>query len=221
MIQPTQLLHRCSLGLILMLVALLLISIIEPVHAKHIETHMCKENCHAPFGTPLGQSEKTIGYSNCNGDCVSEVPHHITLSGKKIYTGMQWQCVEYARRWLIENKGVTFADVKQAYQIWDLTDAQLIHTKQSLPWQHFKNKETDVHPRTGDLLIYDQTLEETGHVAVIVGVEHESVLIAEQNYFNLPWEKPQYARRLKLMKTPADHWLVVDVGVIGWMRLKP
>ena len=38
-----------------------------------------------------------------------------------MFYGAKWQCVEFARRWLIEVKGHTFPSIGMAYTIFDLT----------------------------------------------------------------------------------------------------
>ncbi|MDP2193741.1 MAG: hypothetical protein Q8K36_04385, partial [Alphaproteobacteria bacterium] len=71
------------------------------------------------FGQHIGQNSLTPAYSNGQEDHVSDVPHYIIVDDCLVKTGMKWQCVEYARRWLIQNKGLTFDDVTYAWQIWD------------------------------------------------------------------------------------------------------
>lgn len=180
----------------------------------------CDEHCHSPFGARIGQSFLTPAYSNCCDRCVKHDDHFISIKGssKKQFTGMKWQCVEYSRRWWIENKGLTFADVHYAYHIWNLKSATKVDTGEFLRLRHFKNKRSTEAPKVGDLLIYSNGLGVFGHVAVIVGVEPGSILIAEQNYFNRVWEGPNYARRLMLDKNQHGHYRIYDDSVIGWVR---
>lgn len=58
------------------------------------------------FGQYIGQNALTPAYSNGHEDHVSDTPHYIHIGNTLIKTGMKWQCVEYARRWLIENRGI-------------------------------------------------------------------------------------------------------------------
>jgi glutathionylspermidine amidase/synthetase len=182
----------------------------------------CVEQCNAAFGTLVGNSFLTKAYSNCNGSCVKNENNYVSLnnSSKLIFTGMKWQCVEYARRWLIENKGVTFGDVQYAYNIWDLPSGETIANHERVPLQRFINKETKEAPQVGDLLINSVKLAITGHVSVVVGVEQDSITIAEQNYFNRPWEGKNYARRLLLDKDSQGRYRVFDDSLIGWVRIK-
>jgi len=191
----------------------------EPSFAQE---QTCIKSCNAPFGTLIGQSFLTKAYSNCSGDCVKNEDNFITLpqQDKKILTGMKWQCVEYARRWLIENKGITFGDVKYAYHIWDLKFGENIHQKKPIHLHRFQNKRTKHAPQVGDLLIYSNAMAITGHVAVIVSVDHDNITIAEQNYFNRTWEGKDYARRLLLDKNAKGNYRIFDDSLIGWVRFE-
>ena len=182
----------------------------------------CTEQCNSEFGTLIGQALLTKAYSNCSGNCVKHDDNFVTLNqeNKKIFTGMKWQCVEYSRRWLIENHGVTFSDVEYAYHIWDLKFGETIDKHVHVPLLRFKNKTTTESPQVGDLLIYSNALAITGHVAVVVGVNRDNITIAEQNYFNLAWESNNYARRLLLDKDAQGHYRIIDDSLIGWVRLK-
>lgn len=191
-------------------------SFANSLHAKNTA-----QTCSSAFGTILGTNSNVIGYSNCNNDNESDLWNTVQISkNKTIQTGMKWQCVEYARRWLITQKGYTFDSIDHAYQIWDLAAAKNIRTGTSAPWGKFANSKTKSLPQRGDLLIYDLTQGEHGHVSVIVDVHENHVFIAEQNYSNLPWEGEIYARKLELVKDAAGNYTLQDAGVIGWMRLK-
>ena len=75
----------------------------------------CITNCETNYGVVLGQSPAGVpAYSNCNAECVIFEPNHLN----DIYTGIKWQCVEYARRWLLQERGVVFGDVDIAADIW-------------------------------------------------------------------------------------------------------
>ena len=190
-------------------------------NATGLQNTSCSEHCNTPFGALNGQAFLTKAYSNCSGNCEKKEDNFIFLTkgGKKLYTGMKWQCVEYARRWLMENKNVTFASVDYAYHIWDLTSVTKLDSNESIPLQHFRNKKTKIAPAVGDLLIYSKKLAVTGHVAVIVGIENDSITIAEQNYFNRIWEGKDYARRLLLDKNTNGYYRIIDEAVIGWLRV--
>lgn len=204
------------------LINLVLVAYASIVGATTIpfETQSCDEQCNAAFGEFVGQAFLTKAYSNCNSNCIKYENNYTMLKNndKKIFTGMKWQCVEYARRWLIENKNITFADVEYAYFIWDLKQGEHINTHETLPLLRFKNSTSKQPPNIGDLLIYSTALAVTGHVAVIVGVENDSIIIAEQNYFNRVWEAKDYSRRLMLDKNAKGYYRIIDEALIGWVR---
>lgn len=180
----------------------------------------CESNCNSKFGEFIGQSLRTKAYSNCNDSCVSDEPNYILYNKGKaeIYTGMKWQCVEYARRWMIENKGLSFGDVTYAYEIWSVPTIENIHTHQEKTLQKFANKTSKSRPQAGDLLIYDTSIGITGHVAVIIAVGTDYVFIAEQNYFNHRWMKNDHSRELLMKKDDQGQYQIMDKGVIGWVH---
>ena len=85
-------------------------------HAQSIP-EQCKLDCIHPFGKILGTSPSGVtAYSNCSNQCVNPEPQFTN----EIFTGIKWQCVEYARRWLLVNKQVVYGDVDIAEDIWNL-----------------------------------------------------------------------------------------------------
>lgn len=52
---------------------------------------------------------------------------------------MQWQCVEYARRYLITKLGVTFASVDGAEDVFDLKTVELIENGKKYKFKTYKN----------------------------------------------------------------------------------
>lgn len=179
---------------------------------------LIREKCDAPFGACIGQSFLTKAYSNGDDDHNEEEMNFVFLTNTKITSGLKWQCVEYARRWLIDNKNLTFADVNNAYQIWDLWYGNRVDSYEQVPVLHFKNKITTIRPQIGDLLIYSTDFAVTGHVAVIVGVNNNSVKIAEQNYFNDTWDGADFSRRLLLQQDEEGRYRIFDDAIIGWMH---
>lgn len=171
------------------------------------------------FGQCIGQSYLTKAY-NCQGDPEKYETNYVLLknTNSKIASGQKWQCVEYARRWLIDNKNLTFADVKYAYQIWNLKFATQVDNHHQVPLTQFKNKSATTPPQIGDLLIYSTDFAITGHVAVVVEVKNNSVKIAEQNYFNDLWDGADYSRRLLLQQDKEGRYRIFDDALIGWVR---
>jgi len=111
------------------------------------------------------------------------------------FTGLKWQCVEYARRWLITVKGATFEKVNNATDIWSLQKATLLDSTKV----DFINAPITEIPPIGAF--------PKGHVAVVVKVHpNGEVDVAEQNYSN----KWQGIRRVNVKKE----------NVIGWKIIK-
>ena len=176
----------------------------------------CRTDCVSPYGQVLGADADSVkAYSNCQSNCVIFDPNkwHGT------YTGIKWQCVEYARRWLLVHKGMVFGDVDVAADIWNKIDhLTRVDTKKQIPLKSFLNGSTQA-PRVGDLLIYARAFYGTGHVAVVTEVNLKKGLIkvGEQNYYNTPWPG-NYARRISLYKKGNHYWLL-DAYILGWKHV--
>ncbi|TNF91848.1 MAG: CHAP domain-containing protein [Gammaproteobacteria bacterium] len=176
----------------------------------------CKMDCMTPYGQVLGKDKSGVtGYSNCNSDCVIFEPN----KHDGTYTGIKWQCVEYARRWLLVNKGVVYGDVDYAIDIWDKIDHyRNVQWDEKVPvTNHVNGSETA--PEPGDLLIYAKVMfGGTGHVAVITEVDEKKgiVRVAEQNNLNQQWPST-HSREISLIKNGNQYWLL-DGYLIGWKR---
>ena len=81
-----------------------------------------------PYGTNLGTNKGTIGYSNGNSDYISDEYNEVGT----IYYGMKWQCVEYSRRWLIQQYRYTFESVDGAADIWSLDNFVNVDTSKAV-----------------------------------------------------------------------------------------
>lgn len=76
----------------------------------------CRFDCATPYGEKLGMTiGEVVAYSNCNAQCLVREPYYQNGT----YTGIKWQCVEFARRWLLTHQGVVYGDVDIAADIWD------------------------------------------------------------------------------------------------------
>ena len=175
----------------------------------------CNTDCKTQYGLELGKSPAGIpAYSNCNSDCVIFEPNHL----HDVYTGIKWQCVEYARRWLLHELGVVYGDVDIAADIWGLDTVSNPATEETYKFSAFVNGASDM-PQIGDLLIYGKEYLGTGHVAVVVDViEQKSVVrVVEQNYLNSKWEN-NFARNISYVNKSEQYWLL-DAHLIGWKRV--
>ncbi|QQO56808.1 MAG: CHAP domain-containing protein [Thiohalocapsa sp. PB-PSB1] len=175
----------------------------------------CSTACETPFGDVLGRSPKgVVAYSNCRAECV--LPRRHEVDGT--YTGLKWQCVEYARRWLLVNHGAVFGDVDIAADIWTKIDRLTKVADQSeIPLAARLNGSPEP-PRRGDLLIYAKALYGTGHVAVVLGVDpaRNLIRVGEQNFENDPWSGSS-AREIAYIERAGRVW-VLDSYLIGWKQ---
>ena len=190
------------------------------VTAGHAGEEPLPDVCYAPcvtsYGDILGKSPAgVVAYSNCSGKCVSRDANHFD----DVYTGMQWQCVEFARRWLYRTQGLVFESVDYAYNIWDSIDYLVdVETGGKRKLSRLLNGLAE-SPRLGDLLVWSSAYLGTGHVAIVLRIDQQAgyVEVAEQNYHNQPWPG-SYARRIPLQQGEGGVWLD-DADLLGWKRL--
>ncbi|MHB8471870.1 MAG: CHAP domain-containing protein [Gammaproteobacteria bacterium] len=177
----------------------------------------CTQHCATPYGTVLGVAQgKVDAYSNCSAACVIVEPNQVAGT----YTGIKWQCVEFARRWLLVNKGLVYGDVDVAADIWDrITYLTRVTDQKKIPLDVYPNGATRA-PRPGDLLIYAREYLKTGHVAVITAVDvaSQSVKVVEQNFANSRWPS-DYARKLDLLSKDGHYW-ILDAYLLGWKSIQ-
>lgn len=193
----------------------------------------CKLDCATPARKLLGAASGVKAYSNCKSECIQTEYSFLNLKSKAVtilktdpkkadehYIGLVYQCVEYARRWWMEVKGITFGDIDSAYEIIYLDKGKDIYTNNPFPLARSVNGSAKRPPQRGDLLIYypnpDDPKWRYGHVAVIVDVDLEKgiVSLGEQNYSNLDWEKPNaYARQIRLFNI-GGRYRLLDVGTV-------
>jgi hypothetical protein len=172
----------------------------------------CRTQCVTPFGTVLGVVDGVPAYSNCSAQCVNPDP----AKTDGVYTGIKWQCVEYARRWLLRHDGAVFADVDVAADIWNKIDhlERVDHTG-NIPLRNYPNGSGRA-PAVGDLLIYARAYLGTGHAAVVTAVDlpAQKIEVAEENYLNEKYPG-DYARKIPLIERDHRYW-VLDPYVLGW-----
>lgn len=142
---------------------------------------ICKQNT---FGTLLYNFNGIPAYSNgTNKDISNEINYH-----NGIFTGIKWQCVEYARRYIQIIFGITFSEVDNAYQIPHATFTRLLDNKVIIPWIYRANHNMDLFESLNNsLIIWPKDYEPDspyGHVAIIVCAKKDGIYVAEQNYNN-------------------------------------
>ena len=133
---------------------------------------------------------------------LSQDVNRVEWKGRTIVTGLQWECVEFVRRYVLMTRGLLFKNVKQADEIWGLLTFMNVDTMIEVPCMHY-NVGT-INPRRGDILVWSTSEEYPfGHVAVILHDTDDklgTVEIAEQQ--GTAWAAPHYSRRLSLGTTP-------------------
>jgi len=137
-----------------------------------------------------------------------------------IYTGYQWQCVEYARRWLLLRKSCIFKDIPCACDIWsDVPYIERVTDGQQFPLRRVANGSSEP-PKKDSLLIYTRSLRlPFGHVAIITDVVPGYVHIAEQNNLYHYWPG-DYARRVPLRFENGLYYIDDRDKIYGWMEIE-
>ena len=121
------------------------------------------------FGTIVGSFHVVPAYSNQNGQTNSSESNYIN-------TGIKWQCVEYARRYLQTTRGITFDNVDGAFEIPSAKFTTLDGT-------NLLRKTNDL--KVGSLVIWHKKYKHNspyGHVAVVSKIMPNGIYVAEQNY---------------------------------------
>ena len=129
-----------------------------------------KSNKQYNYGELIGTFNGVNAYSNQQGLLNSDETNHYN----GIYTGIKWQCVEYARRYLIVRHGITFSDVNNAYEI-----PRAKFTKLNGNSVIMNN-----NVAVGSLIIWPQYYKidgYEGHVAVVSSISAKGIRVAEQN----------------------------------------
>lgn len=189
---------------------IILIIVVIAFSSQH-SNDQCDTKCVSKFGTVIGVNNNVEAYSNCNDGCISKEFHFIDLPNKKkIFTGLKWQCVEYARRYLILSNNITFGDIDSAYQIYDLKTASSVYdSKRTFKFMGYPNGSKEP-PKKNDLLIFKKTKDSPyGHVAVItnVNLSERYIEICEENN-NQKWIDPKaYSRRIVIEEYKGGYYI--------------
>lgn len=183
------------------------------------------DSAEPPKQTPNVPRHSVQGVSPCGVPAYSnhQFEEKPTFKMNKIgnlESGLEWQCVEYARRWLLHRKGLLLPAVHFA--------AHIIYLKEV--YDPFNNlAPVKVHsvfngghtPPTADtLIIYPQSSDNfVGHVGVIVDVDEHFVYVADQNRFFHPWEGRGYSEKFAYHKTPDARYVIDDpeTKCVGWV----
>lgn len=160
-----------------------------------------------PFGTILGKTKEGVVAYSSYYDNDNDNRQENYIDG--IFTGIKWQCVEFARRYLIQVNKITFDMVDNAYDIFDLNNFKTLNGM-NIPIKKYKNG-SNIMPRIGSLIIWAKNVDinETGHVAIVTNVTKNYIEIAEQNYDN-----KSYGRRIYINHNKLD-----SMHLLGWINI--
>jgi hypothetical protein len=134
---------------------------------------------------------------------------------------MQWQCVEFSRRWLILAHGITFPSVDFAFQIMDIPTFQDLDGY-NVSISKSRNGNSPTKPSVGDLVIWsiDVDVEAgTGHVAVVTDIDDKGIFVGEANWDFYPWSGGSWSRKLPVTKDAVGMYSINDPFVLGWIHV--
>lgn len=170
----------------------------------------------APFNEILGTASINVpAYSNTDDERFSMGRNY--LHG--IFMGVKWQCVEYARRWLLIRKGCVFQNIRCAADIWtDMTFVERVTDGEKFPLIAHPNGSA-IFPKKDTFLIYSRSEEQpVGHIAVICDVGENFIRIAEQNNKFHYWNE-QFARELPVVCKDGGYFIEDEDQLYGWMEI--
>ncbi|CAF4018761.1 unnamed protein product [Adineta steineri] len=152
-----------------------------------------------------------------NGDDNYFSGEHCYFNG--IFTGFKWQCVEFARRWLLIRKSCTFKSINTAADGWrELSSIERVTDGKKFPLIAHSNGSSTL-PKKDSLLIYSRCRDlPFGHIAVITEVGRDYIRIAEQNYRFSRWSN-NYARQISMTIKDGGYYLTDRYNINGWMEI--
>ena len=182
----------------------------------------------APFGAVLGVTDGGVEAYSCDYDSADPKEYPTMESYKMIhngvFTGFKFQCVELARRYLLDNYGVVFDSIPMAYDIFHLKYVRRVADNELFVMTSHPNGSKEP-PRKGSMLIWEPLgfFKRTGHVAIIVNVTNEFLDIVEQNVEDTVWPPGiKYSRRLPVKVIDGNYTIVPtysDAKILGWMNI--
>ena len=202
----------------------------EEFFAKNEEEYDALMPKPLPFGELLGVAPPGVPAYSSDYDSSSYTSRSSYRADYRgVYTGYKYQCVEYARRWLVHALGVTFQDVHMAYHIFEVPHLIRVSDMARLPLVHVRNgasvtKHADAMPRLGSILIWEEGgfFKHTGHVGIVIEATESHVRIAEQNVTDAKWPG-HYARELRVERGEDGSYHIVEgyarSHVLGWLHM--
>lgn len=167
-----------------------------------------------PFGEPQGSAPNgVVAFSN-GSDAFFSAERNFD---GEVMTGFKWQCVEYARRWLLEAKGLLLPEVSWAAHIFSLTEVARVSDGSAVRMVAVPNA-TDRRPEADTLIIYPSSPGNmVGHIGVVTEVGEGWVRVCDQNHRLHKWQG-NYSVQL-----PVEHadgkYTIRDGSIVplGWM----
>jgi glutathionylspermidine amidase/synthetase len=166
---------------------------------------------------PSGVIAYNCNYENipepADGEVVDILTYAKDARGKLAYSGMKWQCVEYARRWWVSQFDLYLLNVPRACDIWTRTFVRRLSDNKNVAIKMHDNGTSTVKPAVGDFLIWKRTDEQpVGHIAVVSELTDTHVRIAEQNVDNnVMWGGGHYSRQFALQRSEeTGAWTIRD-----------
>ena len=177
----------------------------SPKEKKKGETEFCMKSAplhevqgFAPGGIPAFSNGSDTTFTN-----------QVNQRGE-LFLGFQWQCVEFARRWLLERKGLLLPEVHFAAHIAYLTEVHQASDLTPVPITVHINGSA-VRPLPDTLIVYPSHRENfVGHVGVITEVGADFVSVADQNRLFHSWGDKPYSARYPLLFDPENGNYTID-----------
>ena len=148
-----------------------------------------------------------------NGGVNNVTERNLSRDGYNL--GLQYQCVEFVKRYYYEHLDHEMPDsYGHAKDFFDqnLKDGQF-NTKRALI--QFTNP-SGTKPKTDDILIFSETIfNKYGHVAIISKVSAHEIEVIQQNPG--PYGK---SRETFNLKRNDGKWKIVNDRILGWLRKK-
>ena len=125
------------------------------------------------FGTVIGIAPGGVPSYSSDYDSAdsSEYPSRRSYMGEfeGVYTGYRYQCVEFARRWLIQTQGITFGDVGMAYEVMRIGNFEVVETNDVIPLKRTTNGGKGHPPVLGSVILWKPQgfFRHTGHIGII------------------------------------------------------
>jgi hypothetical protein len=168
------------------------------------------------YNEVLGIASSNVpAYSNGDDNYFSGERHYF----HGIFTGFKWQCVEFARRWLLLRKTCTFRSIGTAADAWnELSNIERVIDGKKFPLIAHSNG-SSVLPKKDSLLIYPRCRDlPFGHIAIITDVGRDYIRIAEQNYRFHRWSG-NYARQISVKFHDGGYHIKDHYKINGWMEI--